>query len=125
MKCPACGFKIVKQKPENNRSNPQNKYFHGVVLPLLSDHTGYTEDEMKAIVKWKFKVLSTSSLTTAEFMEFIGNIQHWAAEYLSLSIPDPKEDITPAASSNTEGVIPMASKLSGEQLTVQTIRGEL
>lgn len=91
MICPACGFKIVKQKPERQRSNWQNRYLHGVVLPLLSDHTGYTEDEMKAIVKWKFGVLSTAMLTTIEFVEFIGKVQQWAAMELSLNIPDPSE----------------------------------
>jgi hypothetical protein len=57
----------------------------------MADYTGYTDEEMKGVLKYKFNISSTSALSTLEFMEFIRNIQSWAAT-LGVSIPDPKED---------------------------------
>jgi len=92
MKCPMCGFKIVKVPKEKGRSNPQNRYFHGVVLPLLSDCTGYTDEEMKGIVKYKFGIKSTSALTTIEHEEFMSKIRMWASRDLECWIPEPHEE---------------------------------
>lgn len=36
------------------RSNPQNAYFHGVVLPLITDASGHTAAEVKDALKFKF-----------------------------------------------------------------------
>jgi hypothetical protein len=94
MKCPACGFEIKKKLPEKHRSNPQNRYFHGVVLPLLSDHTGYTDEEMKGILKYKFRVKHTSSLDTKGFEEFCSQIRQWASRDLGCWIPEPNETDT-------------------------------
>ena len=34
---------------------------------------------------------STTELTTVEFMEYIENVLRWAAEFLSLVIPEPNQ----------------------------------
>ena len=91
IRCPQCGFEIKKKLTDKQRSSPQNRYFHGVVLPILADHTGYTDDEMKAICKWKFKIKSTSELSTAEFEQFCSNIRQWASLELSAWVPEPNE----------------------------------
>ena len=105
MKCPNCGLVIgdVKQ-----RSNPQNKYFHGLVLPIIAEHTGYSTDEVKDLVKSMFlkremmvktkegmKEVSTvrgsAVLSTKEFEKFMEDIRRWASFELGLFIPLPNE----------------------------------
>jgi hypothetical protein len=81
------------------RSAQQNRYYWGVVVDLLSVHTGYTPDEMHEALKWKFLIIhrdglpdtvkSTAKLTIYEFMEYIDNIQKWAARDMGCVIPDP------------------------------------
>lgn len=89
MKCLSCGFEI--KKSNKSRSNPQNDYFHGVLLPILANYTGYSADEMKAVMKWKFRVKSTAALTTAEFEKFMSDIRAWASSDLEVYIPCPNE----------------------------------
>ena len=88
-KCQNCGF--IPPKKERNRSNAENAYFHGCVLPILATHTGYSADEMKAVLKWKFKIINTSSLSTIEFEKFMSDVRQWASAELSVYIPLPKE----------------------------------
>ena len=95
------------------RSSNQNRYFHGPLLDALTHHFeekfGYTKEEIKEIVKFKFlkdvvvldtqdggteevdHVRSTSSLTTKEFEEFNENIRRWASS-LGCDIKEPNEN---------------------------------
>ena len=90
MRCPVCGYQ--PQKTGKNRSNPQNSYFHGVILPVLSEYTGYSNDEMKGVVKWKFGIKSTAALTTLEFEKFCEDVRRWASAELGCDIPEPNEE---------------------------------
>lgn len=105
---------ITIEKRKNKRTNLQNAYFHGIVLPLvffaLKD-IGYAMplEDVKDLLKLKFlkvplfinentgeiteKIKKTSELTTNEFMEFIENIQRWGAETLNIDIPSPNENL--------------------------------
>ncbi len=93
--------KIVKK-----RSLSQNNYFHGVILPLASEYTGYSVIEMKEVLRMLFlsytiqingeifKVgRSTASLSTVEFEEFNSQCRHWGDEQ-GIYIPEPNE-VTP------------------------------
>lgn len=100
---------IVRAKSNDKpRSSNQNRYFWGVVLRLLSEHTGYTTNECHELVKHLFlleKVTlhtehgdqvidtpkSTTSLTTSEMEKFLLDIRQWASYELGLSIPEPNE----------------------------------
>lgn len=86
------------------RSIPLNKYYWGVVVKHLSDHTGYTGEEMHEYLKMEFlpkemtiggitKVYggSTASLTNQEFIQFFESVRLWAAETLDVIIPLPNE----------------------------------
>src|SRR3990167_10631517 len=71
---------ISIRKFKKNRTLNQNAYWHGVIVPLLSAHTGFTNDEVCEVLRKKFlsyqkagrdKKLyrftrSTADLTTAE-----------------------------------------------------------
>ena len=94
----------------DTRSNPQNAYLWGVVYKLIADHVGddaqsiHEEMKLRFIPKRVERVNvetgevegllipgSSSKLTTQEFSEYVEKIQRWAAEWLSLVIPDPNQ----------------------------------
>lgn len=93
------------------RSLAMNRYYWAVCIELVSNHTGYSPDEVHEIVKQMFlpKKLAvcdgngelkgefviggtTTKLNTLEFGEFIERFRQWAAEDLGVVIPDPDPD---------------------------------
>lgn len=111
-----CGKQIrLTIEPKSKRSLPQNSYLHGVVIPIVKMHLldlGWKEARSNEWVKdyIKYNCLiketvneltgevikslgETSGLTTSEFMDFIADVQQWAAEKLDLQIPSPGEII--------------------------------
>lgn len=91
-RCPNCGFIPVSKN--KTRSTPQNKFLHGVVLPILAFQTGHTAEEVKGYVKVRFGVKSTAALSTLEFEQFIEKIRKWAQDKehgLGCYIPSPNE----------------------------------
>ncbi len=105
--CPYCKLDFETTK----RSNPQNRYYFGVVVKLISSHTGFSSLEIHEILKHKFLkrgvVLinnrggrefqditeSTTDLNTVQFEEYLSKIRQWASEELSVYIPLPHEVI--------------------------------
>ena len=85
------------KKLRSQRSSNQNAYYFGVVLDILSKETGYEIDEMHEIMKYKFLkvkgkmdyIKSTAKLSTSEFETYLERIKRWAAQDLSVVIPDP------------------------------------
>lgn len=92
------------------RSQQQNRFYWGVLVHHLSEHTGYTPDEVHEFLKMKFipKRLavsdgngevrdefviggSTRKLNTIQFGEFMEECRRFAAETLDCYIPDPSE----------------------------------
>jgi hypothetical protein len=90
------------------RSSQANRYLWGVVYRLLSEHTGYTSEEIHDWAKRRFipkhvtftdgngeirddMVIggSTTKLNTVDFTEFVENVRRFAATELGLDIPDP------------------------------------
>ena len=109
--CPGCkvpfDFILPMKMP---RSNPQNRYFHGVVIPIISEYLGYTLDETKDLLKSMFLkeelvlrtktevkeviiVRGSAELKTDEFEAFMENCRRWASMELGLNIPEPNEGI--------------------------------
>jgi hypothetical protein len=98
---------VTVERKYANRSQKQNKYWWGVCLALVSEHTGYTPEEMHEVAKAKFLPKSmafadgngevrdelvlggtTTRLDTVQFGEFIEQFRQWAAT-LGVVIPDP------------------------------------
>ena len=90
------------------RSRKQDKYYFGLVLKNLSEHTGISRDTLHEMMKVKFLsrsevvldangdvieqiVLGRSirPLKTDVFARYVDEIRQWAAEKLGLNIPDP------------------------------------
>jgi hypothetical protein len=105
-------YKIIVEKNYRKRSNPQNAVIWGYVYPMVLDglrDAGYDNmdiDKVHELLKFKFlkydlinqdgevleSVRSTASLTTIEMMQYLSDIQKFAAEYLNIVIPDPGEN---------------------------------
>lgn len=105
------GKYLVKITSIKRRSLNQNAFYWSVVCELVKDalrEAGYrevkTKDDAHEIMKTLFlkkKVVneltdevieipgSTAELTTVQFIEYIGQIQQWASEYLGLVLPEP------------------------------------
>ena len=105
--CPTCK-QIIHDKFTTNRTSPQNRYYWGVVISILSEHTGFKSEEMHEVLKYKFlrresitknekhfeRLASTIELNTIEFIKYISDIVIWASSELSLQIPEPNEIIS-------------------------------
>lgn len=116
---------VTIEKRIRKRSNEQNAYFHGVVVPMVSEamtEAGWREAVdlgwVKAFIKKQFLtrtafnektgegvefIQDTSALTTSEFMDLIADVQKWGSEYLNIYIPDPNEQTSLNYEQNTEG----------------------
>lgn len=103
-------LEVVVHRLRATRSTQQNRYWWGVCIQLVSEHTGYTPDEIHELAKQMFipKKLaicdgngeivgehvmggSTRTMNTAQFTEFIETFKRWAAETLNVYIPDASE----------------------------------
>lgn len=85
------------------RTNPQNKYYWGVVVDMIQKELG---DERKEDTHDALRLMflmdnsskiprlkSTTQLNTVEFKEYLESIVRWAASFLEMYIPDPNEVI--------------------------------
>lgn len=109
MNCPYCN-KYISLEWHKIRSMPQNRYYWGVILKILSDDLGYDQDRIHELMKDKFLTeklhiknkdgtvteeevpKSTRNITTQEAEEYFERIKQWGAEYRGLYIPDPNEE---------------------------------
>jgi len=92
-------LQIKKYRPQ--RTLPQNAYLHGIVFTVLSNHTGYTLEEIKDAMKQKFAskiddkglviVEQTSKMSTSRMVQFIEDICRFAATELDCYIPPPND----------------------------------
>jgi len=82
-------FELILRERQPWRSEEQNRYYFGVVVAMVSEHTGHTPEESHQILKDQFKVETTTKMKTVEFQEYVENCRRYAAETLGLPIPDP------------------------------------
>lgn len=102
--------RITIERAHATRSSQANRYYWGVVVELLAEHTGYTPDEIHEVLKAKFlpKKLAvtdgngeikgefvvggtTTKLNKVEFGEYVTQIRQWALEDLDVVIPEANE----------------------------------
>ena len=92
---------IIVRRQQKLSSNPQNRYYYGVIIKFISEFTGHTPDEVDSIYKWKFLrryddkgleyVPSKNELTTKEREDYHDKCRQHAALVLELNIPMPNE----------------------------------
>jgi hypothetical protein len=106
---------ITIEKKKKKRSNPQNSYYFGLVIPLmkqgfynsLGEHVG--TDEIHTFLKNRFlfkeivnennaEIIkmpqSTTELSTIQFEEYLDKIREFSTEFLGIQIPLPNETLT-------------------------------
>ena len=84
------------------RSDQQNKYWHGVVLPMFADEAGLDLVEAKQVLKMHFLPIwigeganriqtcrRTRDLDVGEMSKFTDDCRRLAADMFGLNIPDP------------------------------------
>lgn len=106
---------ITFEKIKKKRSNQQNAFYWGIVIVIIksclkSTGNNLSENDVHDLLRLKFlketiaikedtgevieRVKSTTELSTSQFMDYIAEIQQFAAEYFDVIIPDPNEEIT-------------------------------
>ena len=93
-KCPKCHFQWVSTE----RSNPQLRYYFGVVLDMISEELGYELLETHELMLQMFLRptgrQSTKGMTTEEFVRYTDTIKRWALKERQINIPDPPNEKT-------------------------------
>lgn len=95
-------FTIEVRKSAEIRSLNQNRYYRGVVIPYLIETFGYEPEEMHQIMAAMFLmylkegtiqefVRSTTTLSKAEFEDYLEKIRRWAFSEQGIKIPLPNE----------------------------------
>ena len=95
---------VIIRAERHKRTIPQNSYYWGVVLLLISKETGYTSEELHEFFKriyLKKEIIiggqvyevsiSTKKLNTEQFMDYIEKIKGFVLAKLNLVIPNPDE----------------------------------
>ena len=91
---------LIIQRHRKTRTNQQNRYYWGAIIPILAEHFGYEDDELHQALKWIFlrkkfgplpTVISTTKLNTAQFTDYIDRIKRWASVNHNVVLPDPEE----------------------------------
>lgn len=107
-----CMFTIEPFK--NKRSSQQNRYYHGVIIPIVKNclkEAGYvmTNEDVHDLLKMKFlretlfvnedtgditeRTKSTTELSKSAFMDYVSEIRQFTLEYFNTDIPEPNEEI--------------------------------
>ncbi|MCK4328748.1 hypothetical protein KAX02_02790 [candidate division WOR-3 bacterium] len=99
---------VIIRKTKTKRSNLQNRYYWGVVIPILANYFGHDNaEDIHGDLKLKFNPIqskinpeqkiggSTTKLSTIEFFSaddsYIERIVRWAAMEHSVYIPPPRK----------------------------------
>lgn len=106
---------ITIERHRKKRSNPQNRWFHGVALPIIRQRLLELGWEQALSMEWVKDFIKagclivdyvneqtgevvqaigkTSELSTIEFCALKERVQKFCSEKLDIYIPDPGEDI--------------------------------
>jgi len=95
---------VTIEKHSNRKSNRQNRYFRGVVVPIIANYAGYTDDEAIGVIKARWftdtlddgeaVVRSTRNTdwTTASWEAKMEQIRRDVMIMWDVYIPEPNED---------------------------------
>lgn len=103
------GKYLIEINGANKRSSQQNRYYWGLVIPIIQSGiknlgTELTKEECHEFLKSRFNTeelvnpetaecimipRSTTNMSKIQFMEYIAKIQQFGSEFLGIVIPDP------------------------------------
>ena len=95
-------WEIIIQKQKKKRSNQENNYYWGVIIKIISDHTGMTDKEVHDHLRWQFlrknvngieTVWSTSDkdFTTVMAEDYYSKCRIYGSDVIGVYIPEPNE----------------------------------
>ncbi len=98
-------YEEIIQKPQDPKSLQQLRYIHGVVFKVASETSGYTDEEVKGLLKEHFLkryiqsptgkevsyVPSLGDLKKEEMADFIDKCIQFIAMYWHAVVPSPDE----------------------------------
>lgn len=99
---PGTPIEVTVRRHRKTRSDKQNRYYFGVIIPLLAEHCGYDRQEMHELLAMRFLRMEDDPITgsprrkhtpqtdTTEFAEYVDACIRLAAE-LGVYIPEPGE----------------------------------
>jgi hypothetical protein len=108
-------IELTFKKHRKRRSNPQNAYYHGVIIILFCEAIRtewgelWSRDKAHEFLKGKFLFTerfcyetietfkipkSTTECTTMEFEDYLTQCREFLLEYLNVTAPLPNENIT-------------------------------
>lgn len=92
---------VVVRPPRKPRSNSENRYYWGVIIKLISDHTGSWPEDIHYEFKRRFLrvggddrfpvLRSTTELSTTEAEDYYTKCRVYASSELGILIPLPNE----------------------------------
>lgn len=94
---------VVLKTGSRSKSNRQNKYYWGVVIPILGEYFGYEKEQMHSalclqhlVVKneigpYYIKSTRLSEWTTDEWEKYMDYLKRWSVETFGVYIPSPNE----------------------------------
>jgi hypothetical protein len=96
---------VSVEKLTHTRTNGQNRYYWGVVVKTIAEHTGHDPEQVHELLKFmhapkchmygqSFGYIiptSTTRLDTIAFVEYTEKCRVWAAEFLGINLPLPNE----------------------------------
>lgn len=105
---------LTIRKKKKYRSSPQNRFYHGVVVPSVKyamEAKGFflqSNEAVHELLKFKFlkgeilnvasgelipTIGSTTRLSTIDFEDYLTQIRAWASSCLDCIIPEPNEQL--------------------------------
>ena len=107
---------VIKiEKFKKKRSTQQNRFYYGVVIPIVQNclkEAGHimTSESTHDLIKLKFlketlfvnettgevieRIKSTTELSTSQFMDLLAEINNFTFEYFGVNLPSPNDDLT-------------------------------
>lgn len=95
-------YETIVRKPKKTVSDPQRKYYRGVVCKMIADETGHTAQEIHEHLAWTFLIIpdpvlklrrstERGDLSTSEMEDYLLQCRTWAVQTFGITIPLPNE----------------------------------
>lgn len=84
---------VLRVEPgDETRTLVANRYYMGIVLKAIAEHTGSTTDELHKVYKDEFNGgKSTTVLSQQAFLDYVEMVRRHAAEFHGIAIPDAEQ----------------------------------
>lgn len=92
---------VTIESKRKKRSNAENSYYWAIVVKMVAEFCGYSDEEAHSALKFTFlkkegkldTCRSTRELSTVEMEDYLSRIRIYFASEHGLNIPEPNEPI--------------------------------